>query len=117
MLKEIAVLHAKVLPHTSSSKKGINYLMLLYLVVQTLGYIKVKRIEGEIVGIISGIGPVILTLVVDPSWQRKGIGRELVSKLKGKRLVYTEECSVKFYEKMGFIKLGCIKGLYFLWRR
>ncbi len=116
MLREIAELHARVLPHTTSSKRGLKFLRFLYRLVESFGYIKTKKVGRKIVGLISGIGPVILTLVVAPEWQRKGIGRELVTNLSGKRLVYTEACAVKFYEKMGFRKLICIKGIHFLWR-
>lgn len=50
---------------------------------------------------------VIYDLVVDPEFQRKGIGRELIKRCiqqypESEWLVQTEENTAGFYEKMGF---------------
>lgn len=114
---EVAELHARALPHTNSSKKGVQYLEWLYSVVAKIGYVKTVKRDKKIVGAISGIGPLILTLVVDPGWQRKGIGRQLLNELTGMRVVYTEICTVKFYEKMGFRQIFSLGKVIFLWRK
>jgi GNAT superfamily N-acetyltransferase len=95
---------------------GVKFVASLYLAVDKLGYVKTVRREGRVVGAISGIGRLILTLVVDPSWQRKGIGRELVGGLVGKRYVYTEEGARLFYEKLGFRKILQLGKIIFLCR-
>ncbi len=117
MIQQIAKLHIRALPHTSSSKRGEQYVENLYKLVLKLGYIKHIDRQGEIVGVISGIGILILTLVVDPQWQRKGIGRELMALVPGKRLVYTEECTKVFYEKMGFVQIVRLGKTILLWRK
>ncbi len=117
MIEQIAKLHVAALPHTNSSKRGVGHLSKLYKIVEKIGYIKVVKKDKKIVGAISGIGGVILTLVVSPEWQRKGVGKELVNKLIGKQWVYTEECSKGFYEKMGFEKILQIGKTIFLCRK
>lgn len=113
----IAKLHARVLPDTWSSKFGSNFLAWLYKVVGIVGYVDCVRREGKIVGVMSGIGKLILTLIVDPKWQRQGIGRGLLTKLDGRQYVYTQASSVEFYEKMGFGRVGQIGSLIFLCRK
>lgn len=117
MMKEIAKMHMRALPHTGSSKRGVEYLTTLYKLVEMLGFVKVVKRNGKVVGAISGIGRLILTLVVDPEWQRKGIGRELLEGLSGRRYVYTEECTRVFYEKLWFRQILKIGKTVFLWRR
>lgn len=117
MIEEIAKLHLAALPHTSSSKRGLKYLEFLYKIVDIVGYIKIIKREDEIVGVVAGVGEFILTLAVHPEWQRKGIGKELIALLKGRLWVYTERCSVGFYEKMGFVKIFEIGKTIFLWRK
>lgn len=89
----------------------------LYSVVGKLGYIKMVKRDGRVVGVVSGIAKWILTLVVDPSWQRKGIGRELIEGLEGRRYVYTEEHNRGFYEKLGFSQLLKLNKVLVLWRK
>ena len=117
MITKIAKLHIAALPHTSSSRRGVKYVVILYNIVSTRGNIKVVRREGKIVGARSCVGRLILTLVVHPDWQRKGIGKELINQLSGTQWVYTEECSVGFYEKMGFVKKFEIGKTIFLCRK
>lgn len=117
MMLEIAKLHARALPHTSSSRRGVRYVAKLYQLVARIGYVKTITRAGEIVGAISGIGPLILTLVVDPEWQRKGIGRELIKTRRGRQYVYTEEGSRGFYEKVGFSQVIRLGKVIFLWRK
>jgi GNAT superfamily N-acetyltransferase len=117
MMREIAKLHVLALPHTLSSKRGEKFVEYLYKIVSWLGYVKYVKREGRLVGVISGIGRVILTLVVDPEWQRQGIGRELVGQLTGRRYVYTEECSYGFYEKNGFVQIIKLGKIIFLWKK
>lgn len=88
----------------------------LYEMVGRVGYVKTAKREGKVVGAISGVGPLILTLVVAPEWQKRGVGRELLNGMSGRRVVYTEECTVGFYEKMGFRRLGGLGGIIVLWR-
>lgn len=117
MITKIAKLHIAALPHTSSSRRGQKYVATLYNIVNKIGNIKVVSREGKIVGVMSYVGRLILTLVVHSDWQRKGIGKELIGKLTGKLWVYTEECSMGFYEKMGFVKKFEIGKIIFLCRK
>jgi GNAT superfamily N-acetyltransferase len=117
MIEKIAKLHIAALPHTGSSKKGVKYLAKLYKIVDKIGYIKIVKRNNNIVGVMTGVGPIILTLVVHPEWQRKGIGKELMRQLKGRQWVYTEQCSVGFYEKMEFVKIFQIGKMIFLCRK
>ena len=117
MMQAIAKLHMRALPHTNSSRRGIRWVTWLYKVVEKVGYVKTIKREGKIVGAMAGVGRLILTLVVDPEWQRKGVGRELLTQLPGKQWVYTEECSVGFYEKVGFRRVVTLGGLTWLSRK
>lgn len=117
MIKEIAKLHIRSLPHTFSSRMGVWFVSKLYTLVSSIGFIHVVRRQRKIVGVISGIQKLILTLVVDPQWQRQGIGSELIGGISGKAYVYTEECSVGFYEKLRFAKLFAFGKIIFLCRR
>ncbi len=117
MNNQIAKLHIRALPNTWSSRRGERFVTFLYKLVERMGYIKYARRDDNIVGIISGVGKLILTLVVEPSWQRKGIGKELISSLEGERFVYTNQSGVGFYEKMKFKKIGQIAKVIFLCRK
>lgn len=89
----------------------------LYGLVGKLGYVKTVRREGRIIGVISGIGKWILTLAVEPEWQRQGIGGELVKGRAGRLYVYTKDDAAGFYQKMGFEKVAQLGGTVFLWRK
>jgi len=117
MISEIAKLHVAALPHTGSSRRGVKHVSFLYNIVSKIGHIKVAKRKGKIVGAMSSVGRLILTLVVQPDWQRKGIGKELINQLSGTQWVYTEVCSVGFYEKMGFVKKFEIGKTIFLCRK
>lgn len=117
MIAQIAKLHVEALPHTSSSKRGVRHVSVLYNIVSKIGHIKVVKREGKIVGALSSLGRFILTLVIHPTWQRQGIGKELINQLSGTYWVYTEQCSVGFYEKMGFVKKFEIGKIIFLCRK
>jgi GNAT superfamily N-acetyltransferase len=117
MIYQIAKLHIKALPDTFSSRRGVLFVASLYRVVEIFGSVRVIRRKGEIVGAISLMGKWILTLVVDPLWQHKGIGSKLVSDLHGRRYVYTQKQSVGFYEKMGFVRIAILGKTIFLWRK
>lgn len=111
MFREIAALHVLALPHTFSSRLGVGFVALLYRAVSLFGDVKTKRVDGRVVGVISSVGSIILTLCVHPEFQHRGIGRELVNFKTGKCYVYTEDCTVEFYKKMKFreiIKVGKI---------
>lgn len=115
-MEEIAQLHKMALPHTLSSRIGVRWLKLMYEVVRRVGYVEVEKRGGKIIGAISGVGKLILTLVVNPEWQHKGIGKTLISQRLGVRWVYTNMCSVGFYEKMGFERKITIGKTIFLRR-
>ena len=117
MIEKIARLHIAALPHTSSSRRGVKHVAILYKIVSKIGSIKVIKREGKIVGAMSYVGRLILTLVVHPDWQRQGIGKELINQLHGICWVYTEDCSVGFYEKMGFVNMFEIGKTIFLCRK
>jgi GNAT superfamily N-acetyltransferase len=117
MIREIAQLHVRALPHTLSSRIGVGFVSFLYAIVSVIGFINTTRKNHKIVGAISGIGPVILTLVIDPQWQRKGMGSALVDGQSGSLWVYTEACSVGFYKKMGFQEIKNIGKFTLLWRK
>lgn len=117
MIAEIAKLHIRALPHTWNSRRGERWVGWLYRIVQRLGYVKTVSRQGLVVGVIAGVGQLILTLVVAPEWQRKGVGSELLAGMEGKRLVYTEDRSVGFYEKAGFKRMWQWGNIIFLWRK
>lgn len=117
MMKEVAKLHIKALPHTMSSRIGVSFLNFLYMVVGKIGFVSTTKRNGKIVAVISGVGKLILTLVVDPEYQNKGIGRALVNERVGPLGVYTEECSRGFYIKLGFREIQRIGRIIFLWRK
>ena len=101
-MEQVVAIHRKGLPHTLSSRMGKLFLRCLYELVRKVGYVLIEERGGKIVGVTSGVGKLILTLVVDPLFQRQGVGRELINHLPGERWVYTESGSVEFYRKMGF---------------
>lgn len=117
MMRDVAKLHISALPHTWSSRHGLQFVMFLYMIVGKIGFVKLAHRKGELVGAISGIGKLILTLVVSPKWQRGGVGRELIEGLSGNLYVYTEDCSVGFYEKMRFVRIGKYGKMIFLCRK
>lgn len=117
MMREIAEIHTKALPHTLSSRIGIRFLSFLYTVVSKAGFVKTITKNGRVIGVISGIGKLILTLAVDPDWQHQGIGSTLVTSRKGRLWVYTEACSMGFYKKIGFSEFLRIGKTIFLWRK
>lgn len=117
MRKAIAELHIRALPYTWNSRRGVGYVAMLYRLVQSLGYVKTISRDGQVVGVVSGIGSLILTLVVDPAWQHRGIGKELIAKLSQSQLVYTNESVAPFYEKQGFIRVARVREMVFLWRK
>lgn len=117
MMREIAEIHVKALPHTFSSKRGVGFVAFLYKIVSYLGFVETVSKNGKIVGVISGIGSLILTLAVEPNWQHMGIGSELVKARKGKLFVYTQEPSAGFYLKLGFEKIFTLGRTIFLWRK
>jgi GNAT superfamily N-acetyltransferase len=108
MTQEIAALHIQALPQTASSRRGLTYVSWLYRIVSWVGYVRSIRRSDRVVGVISGIGPLILTVAVLPTWQGKGMGRALLAMVPGRRYVYTESASVGFYTKMGFVVVGCL---------
>ncbi len=116
-MRQIARLHIRALPQTWSSRRGERFVEYLYKSVQRVGYVKWIKREGKTVGAVSGVGQLILTLVVSPEWQRRGVGREIIRGLPGRRYVYTEEASRGFYEKMGFSKIIQMGKIIFLCRK
>lgn len=116
MMRELAQLHIRAMPHTWNSRRGATFVSCLYFLVSTIGYIGTEERGGHVVGAISGIGKLILTLVVDPGWQNQGIGRKLVSKLGGNVWVYTEERSLGFYQKLKFREVIRIGKIIILWK-
>lgn len=116
-MKEIARLHIRVLPWTFSSKLGEGFVLLLYKIVNKIGVIKTISHYGKVVGAISMFRGVILTLIVDPAWQRRGIGTKLVQENLGTLFVYTEEASLGFYKKLRFKEILKIGKTIFLWRK
>lgn len=117
MMREIAELHIRALPHTLSSRIGIRFVNFLYAVVSTIGFVETVKKDGRVVGVVSGIGKLILTLAVDPDSQGQGIGSQLIKSRKGRLWVYTEECSVGFYKKLGFSMITRIGKTILLWRK
>jgi len=117
MINDIAQLHVQALPHTLSSRIGVKFVQFLYQVVSIVGFVEIIKKNGVLVGVISGIGGFVLTVAVEPSWQHKGIGSELIGNRKGKLFVYTEEKSFGFYIKQGFEQIFRLGRTIFLWRK
>lgn len=117
MMREVAEMHRKALPHTLSSRIGVKFVQFLYKQVAKIGFVKTVEKKGQIVGAVSGVGSLILTLVVDPLWQRQGVGSELIGKLNSNLWVYTERESVGFYKKLGFREIMRIGRIILLWRK
>lgn len=117
MNTQIAQLHIMALPHTLSSRLGLVFVDFLYKMVGVVGQTQVVRRDGSIVGAMSYVGQLILTLVVDPEHQRQGIGKELLNRLKGRCYVYTEACTCGFYKKMGFEEMFRLGKIIFLCRK
>lgn len=117
MRKDFAKLHIRALPYTASSRRGERFVSFLYKIVETVGFINYVKREDRVVGIVSGIGKLILTLAVDPEWQRQGIGKELVGSLDGTLFVYTNAEGLGFYKKMNFRELVQFGKVIFLWRK
>ena len=101
-IEKVAKVHIAALPDTVSSRLGVEFVSFLYRIVRRVGYVLVVEKGGGVAGVVSGVGRLILTLVVVPKWQRRGVGRELIALLPGRRYVYTRAESVGFYQKMGF---------------
>lgn len=105
-MREVARLHQSALPHTFNSRLGVKWLTWLYTLVAKVGSVETVVREHKIVGAMGRVGSVVVTLVVHPEWQRRGIGRELLARVEGVSYVYTENCTVGFYEKMGYTQKG-----------
>ena len=117
MMREIAELHVKALPHTMSSRVGVGFVNFLYMIVGKIGFVETIKRSDKIVGVISGVGKLILTLAVDPEWQHHGIGSQLIKSRKGRLWVYTQDKSVGFYKKLGFSEIIKIQKTILLWRK
>ena len=117
MMREIAEIHIRALPSTISSRIGIGFVSFLYMVVGKIGFVETVKRSSKIVGVISGVGKLILTLAVDPEWQHHGIGSQLIKSRKGRLWVYTQNKSVGFYKKLGFSEITKIQKTILLWRK
>ena len=117
MMREIAKLHIRALPSTISSRIGIGFVNFLYMIVGKIGFVETVKRGDKIVGVISGVSKLILTLAVDPEWQHHGIGSQLIKSRKGRLWVYTQSSSVGFYKKLGFKEIVKIGKTILLWRK
>ena len=82
--------------------------------------------DGEkLVGLVSAMDNGVLTayvhyLLVDPDYQKHGIGRKLMEMIKERYADYKKICliaesdAIKFYETCGFVKVETAKPMYFL---
>jgi ribosomal-protein-alanine N-acetyltransferase len=82
-----------------------------------------KKIVGYIIGFTGSEVGIIVSIAVDPNFRRKGIGTKLWEELlelfksnhvKVARLEVRKSNLIaqKFYEKLGFKKIGIIRGYY-----
>ncbi len=79
----------------------------------------------KLIGLVSAMDDGVLTayvhyLLVDPDYQKHGIGRKLMEMVKERYVDYKKICliaesdAIKFYETCGFIKVDTASPMYFL---